>query len=262
MVAAMSQRSPINVVLLAAATLALDAVAITWLARAGGMSAAAYLYDALVSAQLAVVTLWAIFGAKHSLNCWVATIAATLAFAKVSAPLTDLAFIEQCGIYGAFVATLAVALWVLRRTSAWQKLTASSPKPWQYSLGNMLALMTLLAILTVAMRRSEVLPDLWKLFTILTVGDLMIALATTILWATAWTHVLRLSTICLVAVVVGLGDAWAQPVTTAPGLTSYPWVESAGYAIIMSFVIFIWLELAPIVPGAHRAKAAPSEAQS
>ena len=204
----MTQRSPINAVLLAAATLALDAVAITWLAQASVLSEAPYLYDALVSAQLALVCLWAVFASRYTLVGWLAAIVAVLVVSTASTHISaEMTFAEEFGSNGSYVAALAIALWVLKRTEFWRRLTGAGPVVWQYSITHLLGVMTLVAVLVVSLRHTELLTEWWKPLVALTVGDVVIAVATTVIWAGKEHAVIRLAAICAAAIVVGLCEA-------------------------------------------------------
>ena len=257
----MTQRSPINAVLLAAATLALDAVAITWLAQASVLSEAPYLYDALVSAQLALVCLWAVFASRYTLVGWLAAIVAVLVVSTASTHISaEMTFAEEFGSNGSYVAALAIALWVLKRTEFWRRLTGAGPVVWQYSITHLLGVMTLVAVLVVSLRHTELLTEWWKPLVALTVGDVVIAVATTVIWAGKEHAVIRLAAICAAAIVVGLCEAPAQTIVPTVPPTSFSrfhlWVEMVVYTLIIALVIFAWLELVPIVPISRRTRSA------
>ncbi len=74
----MNQRPQINFWLLLAATAAVDAVAIAWILDAGSASLAAYLFDALLAGQLAVVCVWAVFRSPGKMWSLVAATVAVL----------------------------------------------------------------------------------------------------------------------------------------------------------------------------------------
>src|SRR3972149_3188012 len=202
----MPQRSPIICWLLLSATLAVDAVAIMWLSIAEEWSFAAYLSAALVSSQLALVSLWGVFAARRALWGWIGAIAAVLAVTQPMVRLAGLWFAGACGIYGGYVAMLAAALWILKRTAYWRRLTGAPPVVWQYSLGHLLAVMTLVAVLIGSLRSSALLvgaPEAWRFFTMLTVGDVLVTLVTTIFWAVDRHGILRLGAAWGAAALIG-----------------------------------------------------------
>jgi hypothetical protein len=248
------QQSQILFWLLLAATASLDAIAIAWLLEAGPESRASFLYDALVSSQLALVCLWAVFTARQLLWAWCGTIAAVSMASQVTARLIGLSFSESCGIYGGYAAMLAAVLWILKRTTAWRRLTGTNATAWQYSMGHLLAAMTLIAVLVATLQGSELLTgaaDLWKFLTALTVGDVALAVATTVLWASQRPLLLRLARACAVAGAIGGFEIFAALL-----LRQESTVPFIAYTIIMSLVIFAWLELVPIIRRDQRVESA------
>jgi len=263
----LSQRNPVLIVLLFAATLALDAVAINWLARAGVESAAAYLYDALVSAQLALTCLWAIFAAKRIVWGWLAIIAAIAIATICEMRLTGESFPEAAGTHLFYAALLSITLWILKRSSFWRRASGTQTSVWQYSTSLLLAMMTATAVLIVLVRKSGVLFDAmptWRLIAILTAGDVLLVLATVVLWARRSILPMRLAAVATAAIAVGFLEV-SCGVSGALGteltkVLKQEWpAQFAAYALIMSFTIFLWLELVPIVPSA-REESAPAAA--
>ena len=255
----MTQRSPINVVLLAAATLALDAVAITWLARAGVMSAASFLYDALVSAQLALVCIWAVFDSKRLIWAWLAAIAGVLIASTTTVHISSLfSFAEEAGSNGIFVSLLAAALWVLKRTTVWRRLTGSEPLVFQYSFAVLLATMTLVAVLVVLLRGTQLASGedtTWRLLFTLTIGDVVMTVAIVVLWALGRRLIYRFTLICILANLMGGIEAAVAFLIfdgTNGGAGAQDPTQFLAYRLIFSAVIFLWLELVPIVPISRR----------
>jgi hypothetical protein len=262
------QRSPLILVLLAAATLALDAVAITWLARAGVLSAASFLYDALLSAQLALVCLWAVLDAKSPVSGWGAVIIAVLIASSTTVHIsTVFSFAEEAGSNGVYVSLLSAALWILKRTAVWRRLTGSGPIVWQYSIGVLLATMTLVAVLVVLLRGTQLVSsgdETWKLLFTLMLGDVLMTIAITVLWALGRRFIYRLTPVCVLANLLAGIEA---------GLTYWIFAGSNGgigdqdptqylaYRLIFSAVVFLWLELTPIIPISRHAKSAATDAK-
>jgi hypothetical protein len=259
----LSQRNPVLAVLLLAATLALDAVAITWLARAGVESAAAYLYDALVSAQLALACLWAVFAAKRIVRGWLAIIGAVAIATICEMRLTGESFPEAAATYLFYAVLLSIALWVLKRSSLWQRISVTKTSVWHYSTALLLAMTTAVAVLIVLVRKSGILFDAmptWRLIAILTAGDVLLVLATVVLWARRSILPMRLAAVCATAIAIGFIEV-ACGVSGALGteltkVLQQEWpAQFSAYALIMSLTIFIWLELVPIVPSSRDAGA-------
>ena len=177
----MKQQSQILFWLLLAATAAVDIVAITWLLQAGPESRAAFLYDALVAGQFAVVCIWAAFAARRTWSAWIGVTVAVLVSTAVDVRVTQLSVAEAFGIYGSFAAALMAALWTLQRTSRWKRLSGIDSPAWQFSIGQLLAVMTLVALLITSLRGSDLLfgkIDVWRFLLALTICDVLVVVLT------------------------------------------------------------------------------------
>ncbi len=256
--------------LLLAATAAVDAVAIMWMMEGGTESQAAFLYDALVTAQLSVVTMWGVFGARNASTALVAAVLAVGVVSLLEPRFAELSLAEAGGIYGSFVSLLALVLWLLKQTSFWRQLVGSDESnQWQYSMSHMLAAMTVVALVIVALRGSELLlesEDLWKSLVMLTIGDVALATSVLIVWLwTSWQPYWwpRLAAAFLPALAIGaletslalvgvLGDEYTA-------IQAYSPFGMVANTLIASLVIFAYLELAPIVRRGSRTVSMPSE---
>ena len=264
----MKQHSPIIFWLLLAATVAVDAVAITWILEAGPTSRASFLYEALVTGQLAVVCLWGAFAARRIWMAWLVTLIAAGIAGVLTARVAELSLVEACGIHGIYVALLAATLWVLKRTPAWRRLTGdANPAVWQYSLGHLLAAMTVVALLIGALRGSVLLAsgdDIWRYVVLLTLGDVVLVAATVFVWL--WASWLpywwpRLGAVFAPALAVGA----LEIVLAASGALGSSFENSqatdalslVAYTLTTSLVIFVYLELAPLVERGQRAENTP-----
>jgi hypothetical protein len=240
----MSKPSPVIFWLLLAATAAIHVVAMTWLAQGGTKSSASFLYDALISAELALVSLWAVFKVRTIWLAWVSAIVAVLISAVPSPWLEQLSFVESAAFNGGYVVILAATLWIIKRVSLWRRLTASSAMVWQFSVSHLLAAMTIIALLTVALRKSELLaeaPLLWKLLAVLTIGDVIVVTTTTCFWAVKRLWLLRLAAACSVAAIVGGVESYFFQYDATP-------VQLISYNATIAFILLVWLELVPIIP--------------
>ena len=143
----MKTYSPILVSLLLAATVAVDAVVVTKLLDAGQMSRVSFVYDALIIGQLSAISAWAVLGARRAWMGGLAVLAAVGVAGLLLARVAELSIAEACGIYGSFVAILVVALWVIKQTPLWRRLTKSGDGvSWQFSLGHLMLAMTAVAV--------------------------------------------------------------------------------------------------------------------
>jgi hypothetical protein len=264
-----NQQSKILFWLLLVATALVNAVVASWLREVGPQSRTAFLYDGLVSGQLAVVTLWAVLGARPTSAAWVAPLVAIVVAAPATAKLCELSVAETIGFYGSFMAALAIALWILKRTRLWRRLSGQQEDAvWQFSLAYLLIAMTTVAVLIGALRRSELLlsDGLWKYLTLLTIGDVALAVGTLIAWKwSSWMPFwwLRLGGACFVAFFVGgletaaaLSGTLGESIALGMRQTKSDLIATS---LVTSLVIFVYLELAPIVDQARPAENDPPD---
>jgi len=260
--------SPIIFWLLAAATLAVDAVAFVWLTVAGPLSNAAFLFDALLTAQLAVLCTWCVFGKRRTFSAWAAAIFGGAAASWLEGAALNVGHFEWFGLHGAFVALLIAVLWVLKHSPIWERITGAPTRTWQFSVLQLMAAMTVVALLITILRRSELLsatPELWRWIAIMSVSDVVLVTTTILAWAWGTNRksdqghwATRLGAALVVALALGgielylmklgiLGlDAATKDQNHIAGMFAY--------LVIQAFVIFTWLELAPIVDLEDRSK--------
>ena len=270
-----NQHSKIIIGLLLAATVAIDLMVANWLRELGPQSRIVYVYEALATAQLAVVTIWAVLGAGPAVAKWIAVAAvvglSAFAMARLEGP--ELTLVEMLGINSSFVLLLAFTLWVLKQTRFWQRLSgAATDVPWQFSMSHLLIVTTVIALLITAMRQSFVFAvgELWKYYIMLTIGDVLLVTGTIIAWRWAcsmpqwFSHWFpRLGVVTLVAMVVGI----AETIATLSGTLGQSFATDLGrakfdlmaYTYITSCGIFLYLELAPILCIGHPADDAPPD---
>lgn len=266
----MKTHSPILVGLLLAATVAVDVVVAKSLVDAGQMSRVSFVFDALIVGQLSAVSAWAVLGARRAWIGGLAVLAAVGAAGMLLARVAELSIAEACGIYGSLVAILVVVLWAIKHTPLWRRLTNSGDGvTWQFSLGHLMLAMTAVAVLITALRGSLLLfeaGDSWKFLVSLTLADVILVVATIVTWA--WASWLphwwpRLGAAIAPAFVVGgvntalmrsglLGAETAQLQRQAP-------FDLIAYALMVALVLFIYLELTPIVARSKSSLAAASE---
>jgi hypothetical protein len=259
--------------LLVAATAAVDVVAIAWLVEGGPSSQAVFLYDGLVTGQLSVVCIWSVLGSKHMWTAWAAALMALGAAVALNVRVVELSLAEACGIYGTFVALLVLSLWTLEHLKFWRQIAGSVPgAAWQYSTFHLLAAMTIVALLIVALRGSSLLMTSevsWQSFAMLTIGDVVLAVATLVVWQWSTWQTLwwpRLAAVCVPALAIGaleislalsgaLGDYYEAVQVYSP-------FGMVAYTLVVSIVIFAYLELAPIVDRPRVSPAPPDAGTS
>jgi hypothetical protein len=249
----MQQRSPLIFWLLLAATASVDAVAAVW--AAGGQypvsEYATVVIHALVLGQLGVVCLVFAMSAKPTfltrIAPWIAALVATLVIGLVIPPPADLrsvqVFSSYLGYYGLHCALLLAALWVLQRTKFWSRRTGEV-RTWQFSLFHVLGLMTLVAVLTTLMRENLLFRgDKW--LNVLFAGSFVtLAVASVIIWSSAWHWMLRLAGVLGIAIGFGaisgaimLGESRMLNTDLATTFS----VIFGTYYLVQALVLSVWL---------------------
>lgn len=249
--------------LLVAATIAVDVAAIVMLVREGALSRVVYVYDALTTSQLAVVCIWARFTSRPAWFAWLGVLAAVVVCSVLGFLFGGLQRGESFGLYGSFSAVLAFALWLVGGTTKLREL-ARFGSALQFSLGQLLAAMTVIALLVTVLRTSDLLfgsISLWQLLAVLTVSDVLVVLATLLAWMRPWYWLLRLAASLGMAMAIGV----IQTVATNMGLLGSTLTSSFQNdlppdlvgRIILTVVTFAWLEIGGIVPVDRQADATP-----
>lgn len=228
------------------------------------MSRVVYVYDSLATSQLAVVCIWARFTYRPSWFAWLGVLVAVVVCAVLGFMFGGLGRGESFGIYGIFAALMAFALWVAGGTSGLQQLARLGKNAWQFSLTQLLAAMTVIALLVTLLRTSDLLfgsIPLWQVLAVLTVSDALVVLATLLVWMRPWHWLQRFAAALAMAIAIG----FMQTIATNMGLLGSTLVSSFQNdlppdlvgRIILASVIFAWLEIGGIVPVDRRAEATP-----
>jgi len=244
---AATHRSPVILALLAAATLAMDAVAIHWLQVAPTALAAGVLFDALCFSQLGLACIWAVF--QPGRRIWGALVVGVVLLLAtfITVELFDFKIWEMLAFLGTYSTLLILSLWAVKYTKLWPKAEAVARGIWQFSVGQLLALMTVVAVLLALFRGSEIIPETDVATDVATSSALVIAAV--VIWARPWHVVLRLTLLLAVAAGLGLADWLHSYLVSDPGLSTQVSTSIAD-SLIQSLVIFIWLEIGRIIPRA------------
>lgn len=242
------QRSPVIFWLLVAATVAVSAVAVSgvYLCRAYKevpSAAIIALCDAWIFGILTVLSIWVVFSPRRrrwvGLMCLVAAVAVV---AIVAALAIDFPFWEMAAICGSFVTALTLLLWVVKQTRIWRGgLARRRSSKWQFSVGQLLVLMTVVALLVATLRDSEIVRNQSARGVLFVDVAAKVLLGTTLVlaWARPWHPVLRLAAMLALG---GLVD-WGADRATSP--YSSLAVHSG---LIEVLLIFAWLEFGHIIP--------------
>jgi hypothetical protein len=250
LVVAVPQRSPVILVLLVAATLALDAVAIQWLLVAPAALAAGAFYDALCFSQLGLACTYVVFNQRRRVLGAALLTAVFLIATTTTARLFDYTFWEMAAYLGTYVTLLILSLWTVKYTKLWPAQNLATRGIWQFSVGQLLALMTVLAVLLTLLRRVAIIPGIDVAADAVTSTALVVAVA--VIWARSWPMPFRSATLLFAAGLFGVVDwvhAWWA---TSPDLSKQSNDISIliGDSLIQAFVAFVWLEMGYIIPRA------------
>jgi hypothetical protein len=248
----MPPRSPILFWLLLAATLAVDAVAIVWLAgSAARLSAAATLFIALAYGQLSALCDWAAFRSTLWIR-WLVPFAAGLAIALTititqsyhsSGPMIPweqlLAFTSLLWVH---VAVLWLVLWLLKPTRLFSHdASISSRQSWRFNIKHLFILLTCLPILVIAFKNSAIVRHGitlhgFEMFVAWVAVNAALLIAIAVIIRRQWLLPLRFAACLGAAIVVGM-----LLQRLLPDLSKA--LNMLAFSLIQTFVIWAWLEL-------------------
>jgi hypothetical protein len=196
-------------------------------------------FHALVLSQLAIVCIWsAVRGrlwAASQIAPIVAVLAATAATLLDKDPVMSNDFITFVAYYGFHAALLLASLWILKRTQLWRRLTGASSE-WRFSLAQLLLVMTLVAVLSSAMRRSPFFLE-FKWHTIASAcGFVALSIASLCAWFLVEHFLMRLSCIFGVCVVLA----------TLLRMTDFS--HTYVHYLLQGIVLTIWLDSGVFLP--------------
>jgi hypothetical protein len=242
----MTQRSPVIFWLLLAATLAVYAVAVSTLSayrvfgeRFSGTAAA--LFDALSFGQLSLVSMGAVFAPRG--RRWVGLlwlVAAVFGVATITAWLANFRVWETAAVYGGHVTALTLLLWIIKQTRLWHGTGPTQPlTKWQFSLAQLLILMTVVAAVISSLRDSELAQRKPAgLLLGVVAAHVSVGVITLIVWLQPWHLVLRLAAMFAAAGLIGWAvEQWVSPYS----------VYAPENLLIAVGLISAWLELGGIV---------------
>ena len=235
--------------LLLAATLAVDAVAIYGLYQNPMAPNAGVLFESLCFSQLSIVAIWSVFTTRRmavaavALACAIGVAAATYGWLQDIHPLEMLAF------FGTNVTLIVILLWIFKHTKWWQRAIPRPAQTWQFSVGHLLVLMTVVAVLITLFRRGDVLQTIQFAVASDIVTNCCLALATALIWTTIARTPIRLILLVVVAALVGLAG-WASTewfaALTNPADNNL--LRSVAGSLIQVILLVAWTELGGIIP--------------
>jgi hypothetical protein len=244
----MSQRSPVNSWLLLAATLAVYAVAGSWaVSQPFPTPPNAWIaFDALTFSMLSLVCMWTMFFPYKSAWWRIApVVAVVLASLLVTAVVRNPEFWGQfrslLPIYGFHVALLLFALWVLKRINFWQR-RFGNVRTWQFSVADLLIVMTVVAVLAGGTRYSLIVSDMGGLIIALIVCTVTLAVASAVLWSLSLHWIVRFAGTMGAAPLLG----WAFGGVANQG-DAFTRLFGADL-LIQAAILSIWLGIGDILP--------------
>jgi hypothetical protein len=259
----MPQRSPVIFWLLLAATICVDAVA--WSKAKPGPSLAEWGFDALVVAQLSVICLWSALRPSKTFWSRAAPWTASLIAALVNEPLgSSMLFWQRLPYYALHAAMLITALWLFERTPHWRRHSGARAQ-WQYSLWHLLMAMTLVALLTTAIRNNGLFDADWPVNFAFICGSVAIGVSSALSWSLARHWFLRLASTLgaamLLAIVISLLLLALSDSPDAKRLLLHLLSIVGSHYLIQAAVISIWIGAGQILSPSHTNSAASGEAR-
>jgi hypothetical protein len=239
----MKQRPPIVVGLLFAASLCAGAVALYWTGQWPQSDYADIVYVALLGGYVSVACLWSALRPRTSVLSRSVPLAAVIIASIAYGIPNPFDFVAFLTFFGAHAALLLCALWVFRRSRYWQQRSGTE-SAWQFSIVQLLAVTTTVALLIVAFQSSR----LWNdggddtaIFFGFVGSSATLATAAAYLWSRSSHWFLGVAGIFAVA--LGLGVLFYF---TRYG--AYMVVFAVWHFLIQAIVLVLWLAWSEILP--------------
>jgi hypothetical protein len=234
----MKGHSPIIVWLLAAATLCVDMIALRWSHATSYIDYADVAFFALLAGQLSVVCIWAALRRDSSLWTHAAPVLAAVAAAVA---FKHTRFLDFAAYFGMQSATVVIAMWIFRRSRYWQQRSGIETV-WQFSISQLLMVMTVVALLMVGFQISSLWndggDDAASFFGYVGCSTVL-AVAAVYTWSKPVHWLLRLAAV--LAVALGLATMFLIGDT-------FMFAFAAGHFVIEGLVLSVWLTWGQILP--------------
>jgi hypothetical protein len=140
------------------------------------------------------------------------------------------------GLWLAHATLFLGCLWVLNQTY-YRRRQGSPAGRWQFSIRQLLIVMTILAILAVTLRSAQLIIDLWIWVVILLANNVLVALVTVVIHAARWHQLARIAAMAGVALLLG---AVLVSIRTNR--------EMLAINLIHVLILFAWLDFGSIIP--------------
>jgi hypothetical protein len=144
-------------------------------------------------------------------------------------------------VYGLHVAFLLLALWVLKRSNFWQR-RFETIRAWQFSVADLLIVMTAVAVLASGMRYSLIVSEGGGLILAMVACTVILAVASAVMWSLSLHWIIRLAATLGVAVLLGFafGGVAKQGLVFAK-------IIGVDF-LIQAAVLSIWLGIGGVLP--------------
>jgi hypothetical protein len=254
--AAMPQRSPIIFWLLLAATIALDAVVFYWVAEQPypGPVHLLVTFHALILGQISVICIGSAVPVHPGVWRRIAPLPAALGAALVTARSIDKPVALSSSIpnhlayFGIHTLLLLGCLWLLQRTSFWRRRTGAA-RTLQYSLAQLLLLMTAVAVLATTIRSSPFFAHERWINIVFLLSSVALALASVVLWSLPWHWLLRLAGVLGSAVLLDVVFLLAAASTSSEPAAPLLSLIIGSHYMIQGILLSAWLAWGPLLPG-------------
>jgi len=233
-----NQRSPILFWLLLATTIGVDAVAYSRVQKEPGPTLAVVGFDALMVSQLSVACIWSALTARTTMGSVLVPLCG-VAVAVLATSRSGLPWKDMLSYYSLHVALQWGALKLLERTPYWQRWSGRSTS-WRFSVLQLLAVMTIVAVLTATTSRSQFFrPSAGWLNVEFMAGSLCLTLVAVVCWSLSIHWLQRL------AGVLGCALAFGG-VFVLFGHSLFAIYFSSHY-LVQALVLSAWLGGGPII---------------
>jgi hypothetical protein len=251
----MPQRSPVISWLLLAASIAVDAVVLSWIASETypGPLYLVVTFHALVLGQVSLVCIWSAVG--DFIGPWrrSAPVPAVFLAAAITATLIDKpvtfsdSFANHLAYFGMHAALLVAALWLIQRTNYWRQRSGTS-RPLRFSLAQLLIVMTVVAVLATTIRSSPFFGNERWINLVFLGSSVALAIANVLLWNLSRHGLLRLAGAFACAILCGIVFLIGAALTSNERLAWIVFVVIGSHYLIQTAVISVWLGWGQILP--------------
>ncbi len=194
---------------------------------------------------MSVICIWAALAFNKVL--WLPSLVAALTAAFVAVMFRDSsetlldAWRLYPSLYGLEAALLLAALWLLRGSRFWQRRTGVK-RGWQFSLANVLVVMTIVAVL-ISMLRSGPFADESKWSSIgFACSVVVMACTSVVVWSFRGHWFLRFA--ATLGIALALGEV--LNLSTQFGSSAFPVFEA--HYLVQAIMLSAWLGWGPVLP--------------